>query len=84
MALASMPGGTGEAEKRIAARPSLGDSRQAMQELLHNIEFDHCRVNAGYLEALGDEIVMMKISLAVPNGRLLARRPSGSELGIER
>ena len=53
MALAAMPGGTGEAEKRIAARPSLEDSSKALQELLENIRFENCRVNQGYIRALG-------------------------------
>jgi hypothetical protein len=51
--LASMPDGTGEAEKRIAARPSLDDSRRAVRELLRNVEFRNCTVNQGYLHALG-------------------------------
>ncbi len=53
MALAAMPSGTGNAEKRIAARPSLQDSYAAMLGLLENIRFENCRVNWGYLRALG-------------------------------
>jgi hypothetical protein len=53
VALSAMPQGTGEAEERIAARPSLADSRKALQELLENIRFQNCKVNQGYLHALG-------------------------------
>jgi hypothetical protein len=50
---AAMPGNTGEAEKRIAARPSLEHSRDALRDLLLKIRFENCRVNRGYLKALG-------------------------------
>jgi len=50
---ASMPSGTGNAEKRIAARPSTDQSRAALESLLENIRFENCRANAGYLHALG-------------------------------
>jgi len=53
MALASLPSGTGDAEKRIAARPSPEDSRQALRQLLQNIRFENCRVNSPYIRALG-------------------------------
>jgi endoglucanase len=53
VAFAKLPGGTGTAEKRIAARPSLEIVRGAFEELLRNIRFASCRVNAGYLHALG-------------------------------
>ena len=52
-AFGKMPGGTGAAEKRIAARPSLEQSREAMSDLLRKIEFSACSVNKGYLHALG-------------------------------
>ena len=50
---AKMPGNTGDAEKRIAARPSLEYSREALQDLLKKVSFANCRVNRGYLKALG-------------------------------
>lgn len=53
IALAQMPSGTGNAEKRIAARPSIADSREALSSLLTNIRFENCRINRGYIEALG-------------------------------
>ena len=53
VAYAAIPGGTGDAEKRIAARPSVEDARAALTDLLRKIRFENCRVNAGYLQALG-------------------------------
>ncbi len=53
VAFAKMPGGTGNAEKRIAARPSLEDCRKALDELLDKIRVASCHVNAGYFQALG-------------------------------
>jgi aryl-phospho-beta-D-glucosidase BglC (GH1 family) len=53
VALSKLPGGTDNAEKRIAARPSLVDSRNALEQLLENIQLKNCSVNRGYLEALG-------------------------------
>jgi endoglucanase len=53
VAFAKMPGGTGNAEKRIAARPSLEHSRKSLDDLLENIRLHSCRVNAGYFQALG-------------------------------
>jgi len=53
VAYGKMPGNSGEAEKRIAARPSLEHSREALQDLLQKIRVENCRVNAGYLKALG-------------------------------
>ena len=46
-------GGTGAAEKRIAARPSIDHAREALADLLKKIEFHACSVNRGYLQALG-------------------------------
>lgn len=53
VAYGKMPGNTDATEKRIAARPSLADSREAMKDLLERIRFENCRVNAEYLKALG-------------------------------
>lgn len=53
VALGKRPGGTGNAPARIAARPSLQHSREAAQQLLANVQFENCRVNTSYLEALG-------------------------------
>ena len=44
---------TGNAEKVIAARPSLEHSKEALQDLLNKIPLESCRVNSGYFDALG-------------------------------
>jgi hypothetical protein len=53
LALAKMPSGTGDAEKRIAARPTVERSRAVTQLLLESVAVKNCRVNSGYLQALG-------------------------------
>ena len=53
VALASMPAGTGNAEKRVAARPSPEDAQAIFDDLLSRIEFSSERVNDGYVRALG-------------------------------
>jgi endoglucanase len=53
IALSKMPGGTGNAEKRIAARPSPEDARAAFDDLLIKIRFSNEKVNPGYVKALG-------------------------------
>lgn len=52
-AFAKRPGGTGNASARIPARPSIPQLNDTVQELLANVRFEKCRVNAGYLQALG-------------------------------
>ena len=53
VAFGKMPGNSGDAEKRIAARPSVEHSREALRDLLQKIRFENCRVNESYLKALG-------------------------------
>jgi len=53
VAFARTRGSTGDSEKQIAARPSLEHSRAALQELLQKVRLRNCRVNPGYLQALG-------------------------------
>ncbi|MBV9767178.1 MAG: cellulase family glycosylhydrolase [Acidobacteriaceae bacterium] len=53
VALAKMPSGTGNSEKRIAGRLSVEQSRAALNDLLANIRIEKCRVNPGYIKALG-------------------------------
>jgi hypothetical protein len=48
-----MKSGTGHAKERIAARPSVQDSRAALQGILENIRFTNCQPNVGYIRALG-------------------------------
>jgi aryl-phospho-beta-D-glucosidase BglC (GH1 family) len=50
---AALACGSGNAEKRIAARPPQDDIDAAFDDLLQKIQFDHKRVNDGYLHALG-------------------------------
>jgi endoglucanase len=53
IALSKMQGGTGAAEKRIAARPSPEDAQAAFVDLLQKIRFTNENVNSGYVRALG-------------------------------
>jgi endoglucanase len=53
VAYAKLSGGTGEVEKRLAKRPPQEHIDAAFAELLENIQFGKCRINQGYLKALG-------------------------------
>ncbi len=53
IALAKMAPGTGDAEKRIAARPSPEEARAILDDLLKKVQFSSKRVNEGYVHALG-------------------------------
>ena len=53
VAFAKLPGGTSEAEKRIAKRPSQEHITAAFADLLDKIQLKNCRTNDGYLKALG-------------------------------
>ena len=53
VALGRTASGTGNAEKRIAVRPSAEVIRAAFDDLLTKVRVEQCRVNAGYLQALG-------------------------------
>ena len=53
LAFAKLPTGTNNAEKRIAARPSMEDAQAAFDDLLKKIQFANTRVNVGYVQALG-------------------------------
>ncbi len=53
VAFAKMPPGTGNAEKRIAARPSLDHSRRSLEDLLEKVRLNSCHLNVGYFQALG-------------------------------
>jgi aryl-phospho-beta-D-glucosidase BglC (GH1 family) len=53
IALSKMPAGTGNAEKRIAARPSPEDSQAAFDDLLKKARYSDEKVNPGYVKALG-------------------------------
>jgi len=40
-------------EERLKARPEQEIVKRALDEMLENIRLEKCRVNAGYLKALG-------------------------------
>jgi hypothetical protein len=50
---AKLPSGTGHAEERLKARPDQETINRVFAELLENVRLQKCRVNAGYLKALG-------------------------------
>ncbi|HEY4931256.1 MAG TPA: cellulase family glycosylhydrolase [Terriglobales bacterium] len=53
VAYAKLPGGTGEVEKHLAQRPPQEHINAAFADLLDKIQFSQCRINQGYLKALG-------------------------------
>ena len=53
VAFAKVPTGTGNAEKRLAARPPQSDIDAAFADLLTKIQFANEHVNPSYVEALG-------------------------------
>jgi hypothetical protein len=53
IALAAMPAGTANAEKRIAARPSPEDAQAMFDDLLSKVKFSSERINDVYVHALG-------------------------------
>jgi len=50
---AALPGGMGAAEEKMKKRPPMERSRAALADLLEKIKLENCRVNEGYLKALG-------------------------------
>ena len=50
---AKLPRGTGHAEERLKARPEQETITRAFDELLESVRVQKCRVNEGYLKALG-------------------------------
>jgi aryl-phospho-beta-D-glucosidase BglC (GH1 family) len=53
VAYAKLPGNTGATEKRITKRPPQEHINAAFAELLDDVQFRKCRINQGYLRALG-------------------------------
>jgi hypothetical protein len=53
IALAAMPAGTANAEKRIAARPSPEDAQSIFDDLLNKVGSSSERINDGYVRAVG-------------------------------
>ncbi len=50
---AKLPRGTGHAEERLKVRPEQETITRAFAELLESVRLQKCRVNEGYLRALG-------------------------------
>jgi hypothetical protein len=50
---AKLPTGTGHAEERLKARPDQETINRVFAELLESVRLQKCRVNPGYLKALG-------------------------------
>ena len=50
---ARLPRGTGKAEERLKARPDQETITRVFDELLESVRLQKCRVNEGYLRALG-------------------------------
>jgi hypothetical protein len=60
---AKLPRGTAHAEDRVKARPDPETIQRAFDELLENVRLEKCRVNEGYLKALG-----LKSDVAITSG----------------
>jgi hypothetical protein len=57
--------GVGNTEKQLGLRPSPEIAAVALNQLLENVKVEKCRINTGYIEALG---------LKVPAGRVSVRQ----------
>jgi aryl-phospho-beta-D-glucosidase BglC (GH1 family) len=53
VAFAKLPRGTGQVEERLKARPDQETINRAFAQFLDNMRLQKCRVNEGYLKALG-------------------------------
>jgi hypothetical protein len=53
VAYGALPGDMGAAEDKMKKRPAADHVRTAMTDLLTRIKLENCRVNEGYLKALG-------------------------------
>ena len=50
---AKLPRGTAHVEERLKVRPDQATINRAFAELLENVRLEKCRINPGYLKALG-------------------------------
>jgi hypothetical protein len=50
---AQLPMNLGQIEKKYPQRPTQEDIRECLADLLEQIQFKNCRINSGYLKALG-------------------------------
>ena len=53
MEFAKLPRGAAHAEERLKARPEQETITRAFADLLESVRVQKCRVNEGYLKALG-------------------------------
>jgi Cellulase (glycosyl hydrolase family 5) len=65
MEFAKLPPGTAHAEERIKARPEQETISRAFADLLESVRAQKCRVNQGYLKALGMKSDITAVSAAV-------------------
>ena len=59
---AKLPRGTSHAQERLKARPEQEPINRAFAELLENVRLQKCRLNDGYLRALGMKTDLMPVS----------------------
>jgi endoglucanase len=62
---AKLPRGTGHAEERLKARPEQETITRVFAELLESVRRQKCRVNEGYLRALGMKSDIAPVSAGV-------------------
>jgi len=63
---AKLPRGTAHVEERLKARPEQETIDRAFAELLENVRLQKCRVNRGYLKALGMKADLVLVSPGAP------------------
>ena len=76
MEFAKLPRGTGHAEERLKARPPQETLNRAFAELLESVPLEKCRVNDGYLKALGMKTDLAPASVGASANQPLLRRKS--------
>lgn len=57
---AKLPRGTGHVEERLKARPDQQTINATFDQLLENVRLEKCKVNDGYIRALGMTVPAMK------------------------
>jgi hypothetical protein len=64
MEFAKLPRGTAHVEERLKARPEQEAITRAFAGFLESVRLQKCRVNAGYLKALGMKSDIAPVSAA--------------------
>jgi hypothetical protein len=62
---AKLPRGAAQVKERVKARPEQETIKRAFDELLENVRLEKCRLNVGYLKALG---MKSDVALVSPTG----------------